>query len=187
MEIHPYSAFQNKIPHIVNRFSQGQKRSSRGDLLWNFFLKLSRKQTEFHLLKMDLKPRTGQRITLKNRSPQWVVYLGQRDSHVIPVSRYLYFFWQLSIDHNMDVQYQVKQRWYMPWIPSSRVCHSHSLTWRGGRTYVRTILSEPKFLECIDNQIFLPMVLRCAKVHRSANNVEIFLLKLFCRNFARTT
>ena len=37
---------------------------------------------------------------------------------------------------------------------------SPRLTWRGGRTYVRRILSEPKFLECIDNQISLPMVLR---------------------------
>ena len=27
--------------------------------------------------------------------------------------------------------------------------------------YVRTILSEPKFLGCIDNQIFLPMMLCC--------------------------
>ena len=32
----------------------------------------------------------------------------------------------------------------------------------GGRTYgrLRTIFSEPKFLGCIDNQFFLPMVLR---------------------------
>ena len=30
------------------------------------------------------------------------------------------------------------------------------------RTDVRTIFSEPKFLGCIDNQIFLPVVLRCA-------------------------
>ena len=39
---------------------------------------------------------------------------------------------------------------------------SPRLTWRGGRTYgrVRTIFSEPKFLACIDNQVFLPMVLR---------------------------
>ena len=28
---------------------------------------------------------------------------------------------------------------------------------------VRTVLSEQKFLGCIDNQIFLPMVLRCAR------------------------
>ena len=31
-------------------------------------------------------------------------------------------FWQLSIDHNMDVhkdvRYQVKHRLYMPWTPS---------------------------------------------------------------------
>ena len=39
---------------------------------------------------------------------------------------------------------------------------SPRLTSRGGRTYwrVRTIFSEPKFLGCIDNQVFLPMVLR---------------------------
>ena len=37
------------------------------------------------------------------------------------------------------------------------------LTWRGIRTYwrVRTIFLEPKFMGCIDNQIFLPIVLRC--------------------------
>ena len=38
------------------------------------------------------------------------------------------------------------------------------LTWTGGRKYgrtpVRTISSEPKFLGCIEYQIFLPMVLR---------------------------
>ena len=35
------------------------------------------------------------------------------------------------------------------------------------RTYsVRTILSEPKFLGCIDIQIFLPMVLLCARFAR---------------------
>ena len=33
---------------------------------------------------------------------------------------------------------------------------------KGGRTD-RTILSQPKFLGCLDNQIFLPMVLRCAR------------------------
>ena len=35
-----------------------------------------------------------------------------------------------------------------------------------GWTYVntvRTVLSEQKFLGCIDNQIFLPMVLRCGR------------------------
>ena len=48
---------------------------------------------------------------------------------------------------------------------------SHPLTRRGGRTYGWTILSLPKFLECIDNQIqeiiillakFITHVLRCA-------------------------
>ena len=34
------------------------------------------------------------------------------------------------------------------------------------RTDVGTISSEPKFLGCIDNQIFLPTVLRCARFGR---------------------
>ena len=34
------------------------------------------------------------------------------------------------------------------------------------RKDVRTIFSESKFLGCIDNQIFLPMVLRCARFGR---------------------
>ena len=33
-----------------------------------------------------------------------------------------------------------------------------------GWMHIRTILSEPKFLGCIDNQIFLPMVLRCMRL-----------------------
>ena len=37
---------------------------------------------------------------------------------------------------------------------------------------VRTILPEPKFLGCIDHQIFLPMVLRCPR-ESSAKNVLI--------------
>ena len=37
------------------------------------------------------------------------------------------------------------------------------LTWRGGRIYERTILSEPKFLGCRDDPIFLPKVLRRAR------------------------
>ena len=35
-------------------------------------------------------------------------------------------------------------------------------TYEKGWTYVRTTLSEPKFLGCINNQIFLPMVLHWA-------------------------
>ena len=31
--------------------------------------------------------------------------------------------------------------------------------YKKGWTYVRTILSEPEFLGCIDDQIFLPLVL----------------------------
>ena len=43
------------------------------------------------------------------------------------------------------------------------------LTWRGKRTSVQTIFSEPKFLEYIDNQMFLPIVLRYAQ--RARTNV----------------
>ena len=41
------------------------------------------------------------------------------------------------------------------------------------RTYsVRTILSEPKFLGCIDIQIFLPMVLLCAREARESSAIN---------------
>ena len=35
------------------------------------------------------------------------------------------------------------------------------------QTYVGAILSEPKFLGCIDNQLFSPMVLRSARSKNS--------------------
>ena len=58
----------------------------------------------------QLKPTTGQQITLKNTTPQWVVQLSPQYSQVILVSGYP--FWQLSIDHNTDVykdvHYQVQ-------------------------------------------------------------------------------
>ena len=44
---------------------------------------------------------------------------------------------------------------------------SPRLTWRGGRMFVQTIFSEPKFPWYIDNQMFLPMVLPCAKRARN--------------------
>ena len=43
---------------------------------------------------------------------------------------------------------------------------SHPLTWTGGYTNVRTILSKHKFLGCKDNQLFLLMVLRCPRALR---------------------
>ena len=51
-------------------------------------------------------------------SPQWVVHLSPRYSHVTLVSGYPFCIWQLSIDHNMDVHNQVKHRFYMPCTPS---------------------------------------------------------------------
>ena len=45
----------------------------------------------------QLKPTTGQRITLKNTSPQWVVHLSPRYSQVPLVSRYLFDSFQLTV------------------------------------------------------------------------------------------
>ena len=54
----------------------------------------------------------------KNTSPKWVVHLSVRYSHATLLSGYRY--WQLSIDHNMDVHkdvhYQVKHRLYMLYV-----------------------------------------------------------------------
>ena len=41
-------------------------------------------------------------------------------------------------------------------------CEILPLSYMKGWTYIRTIFSEIKFLGCIDNKIFLPMVLRFA-------------------------
>ena len=49
---------------------------------------------------------TGQRITKKTTSPQWVVYSSPPYSQMTLVSGYS--FWQLSIDHNMDVHKDVQ-------------------------------------------------------------------------------
>ena len=45
-------------------------------------------------------------------------------------------------------------------------CEILPLSYIKGWTYVRTIFSEIKFLGCIDNKIFLPMVLRFAHLKR---------------------
>ena len=53
--------------------------------------------------------------------------------------------------HGMDVQYIVASG-----LQASMCDISNPLTWKGWTyllTYVRMILSEPKFLGCIDNQI----------------------------------
>ena len=105
---------QNHVVVVQRRQRTVQKkRDARAKLLFCFYVKLStfchcRKQTEFHLLKLGLKTGNWSADNFKNTSPHWVVYLSPGYSHVTPVSRY--FFTQLSIDHNMDVQYQVKHR-----------------------------------------------------------------------------
>ena len=45
-----------------------------------------------------------------------------------------------------------------------------------GWTYVWTIFSEPKYFGCIDNHIFLPMVLRCARfaLVRAPLQIKVF-------------
>ena len=45
----------------------------------------------------QLKPTTGQRMTLKNTSPQWVVHLSPRYSQVPLVSGYLFDSFQLTV------------------------------------------------------------------------------------------
>ena len=45
----------------------------------------------------QLKPTTGQRITLKNTSPQWVIHLSPRYSQVPLVSGYLFDSFQLTV------------------------------------------------------------------------------------------
>ena len=51
-----------------------------------------------------------------------------------------------------------------------------TLSYMKGWTYVRTIFSEIKFLGCIDNKMFLPMVLRFVHLRREseADNNNIF-------------
>ena len=68
----------------------------------------------------QLKPTTGQQLTLKKHITSMSCPFELWYSQVTLVNRCP--FWQLSIDHNMDVHndvhYQVKHRWYMPWTSS---------------------------------------------------------------------
>lgn len=65
------------------------------------------------------------------------------------------------IDHNMDIQYQIKHD-YVLMLLSKQVRHLTSANTRG-RTYKQTILSEPKFSGCnhVDNQFFFLTLLFC--------------------------
>ena len=91
---------------IIYRFSQGQKRSSCENF-WelSFWSKVSELVISWIPLVVsgELK-----RVTY------WVVHLSLRYSYVI-MWHWLAdtLFWQLSIDHNLDVQYQAKRSlWY---------------------------------------------------------------------------
>ena len=52
-----------------------------------------------------------------------------------------------------------------------------------GWTYVRTVLREPKFLVCIDNQIFLPIVLRCARFASVIAPLKIKMQRMNAKNW----
>ena len=68
----------------------------------------------------QLKPITGQWITLKNTSPQWVVHLSPQYSHVTLVSGHLFLTavnWPINMEVHKEVHHQVKHRLYMPWTP----------------------------------------------------------------------
>ena len=58
----------------------------------------------------------------------------------------------------------LKSGWLCDLTPKRAGCLKRKIspqfTWRGGRTYD---FVRPKFLRCIDNQIFLLMVLRCTR------------------------
>ena len=65
----------------------------------------------------------------------------------------------------------------MQFTPETReylTCEILPLSYMKGWTYIRTIFSEIKFLGCIDNKIFLQMVLRFAHLMRESeadNNI----------------
>ena len=61
-------------------------------------------------------------------------------------------------------------------------CEIFTPVYKSGRTYRRTILSEPTFLGCIDKQIFLPTVLRypCFARENSTINTSTCEGKLVC-------
>ena len=68
---------------------------------------VSRKPTEFHLLKMDLSPRSIDNFKKVRHLHE--LYTWARDIVIWHWSLDAPF-WQLSIDHNMDVLYKVKGR-----------------------------------------------------------------------------
>ena len=75
----------------------------------------------------------------------------------------LLFFLYLKV--RVAMQFTTETREYL-------TCEILPLSYMKGWTYVRTIFSEIKFLGCIENKIFLPMVLRFAhlKLESEADN-----------------
>ena len=79
----------------------------------------------------------------------------------------------------------------MPFTTETReylTCEILPLSYMKEWTYVRTIFSEIKFLGCIDNKIFLPMVLRFAHFKRESaadnnnNNNNSNINSNYCNN-----
>ena len=96
--------------------------------------------------------------------------LSQRYGHVILFSGYP--VWQLSIDHNMDVQYQVASH------TSQIVCHFITLCdlWCGQTEGCTATLLPREFPGWTDKQIFLAMGLRIWE-HEWSSSMDQYLRK----------
>ena len=131
-------------------------------------------------LGSNRQPVPGQRSTSKKQLTSIRSNLSPRYGHVIPVSGYLVLTgvtcpWHWCPISKMyacklaTVSNEVLPPWWAlnlsPWY--GYVYWSHWLTWRGGRTYVRTDVHDvmaikPNFLTSMGYHIFLTMVL-CAR------------------------
>ena len=81
----------------------------------------------------------------------------------------------LALKVQVVMRFTAKKRGWMK-------CEIFTPVYKSGRTYGRTILSEPTFLGCIDKQIFLPTVLRypCFARENSTINTSTCEGKLVC-------
>ena len=87
---------------------------------------------------INWKPLTVSRKLKKNKSPLGELYtwIGNKGMWHWSADTLV---WQLSIDHNMDVKYQVNHRLFLPW-------NSKLVTWRTERTDGRFCQNLLKFL-----------------------------------------
>ena len=84
----------------------------------------------------------------------------KKDSEGGGGSRIRYCFF-LFLEVRVAMQFTTETREYL-------TCEILPLFYMKGWTYVQTIFSEIKFLGCIDNKIFLPMVPRFAHFKRES-------------------